>query len=652
MSVSACFMVLAILAMRAFFKKVPNYIKCILWGLVGLRLVLPFTFESVLSLIPSAQTFPVESIANDRPVIHTGLAHLNTYVNPIIEKGFADPKALSPMSIAHIASIIWLAGVLVMVLICAYTYIRLRFKLNTAVKFSDNVYKSEFVSSPFVLGIIKPRIYLPFSISEQENTLALSHEKAHIKRGDHLIKPIAYLVLSLHWFNPLVWLAYALLSRDIELACDEKVIESLGKEGRAEYSKVLLMASENKLSITACPLAFGETGVSKRIKNILSYKKPTFWAVAIAAVLCIFIGVCFLTSPHTLPNDESLLNYFVFGNEMAKQEIVHAIYCPKGDQTTSLIRIGNVQGPAVKSFLDRMEWYEIKKPKYSLPSPESVEFILDDDIRLQLYRRGVATVKYDDDIRYYRIKRSDYEYAVNLIKAGSMAAKGVLGVEDCVYMSPLSSYLPIPPYREYYIIDGNSLIHVSEETGETYSFNNIVWDWQESSKKELESLIELKIGAVKNFDAYDTKGVLKQRITQNKFLYKVGDRFWLASTYETPKGDTHAMSIFSLKPTDEGLWLLTWDDLLKKIEDKILSWSDIGVYSRIETGSGLYVYAFDISENWSLMVSSVDPPDFENENQINGWVILSNRNSREEISLNQITDKTVEQIELIRSQDE
>ena len=652
MSVSACFMVLAILAMRAFFKKVPNYIKCILWGLVGLRLVLPFTFESVLSLIPSAQTFPVESIANDQPVIHTGLAHLNTYVNPIIEKGFADPKAPSPMSIAHIASIIWLAGVLVMVLICAYTYIRLRCKLNTAVKFSVNVYKSEFVSSPFVLGIIKPRIYLPFSISEQENTLALSHEKAHIKRGDHLIKPIAYLVLSLHWFNPLVWLAYALLSRDIELACDEKVIESLGKEGRAEYSKVLLMASENKLSITACPLAFGESGVSKRIKNILSYKKPTFWIVALATALCILIGVCFLTSPHTLPNDESLLNYFVFADEIAKQEIVHAIYCPKGDQTTSLIRIGNVQGPAVKSFLDRMEWYEIKKPKYSLPSPESVEFILDDDIRLQLYRRGVATVKYNDDIRYYRIKRSDYEYAVNLIKVGSMAAKGVLGVEDCVYMSPLSSYLPIPPYREYYIIDGNSLIHVSEETGETYSFNNIVWDWQESSKEELESLIELKIGAVKDFDAYDTKGVLKQRITQNKFLYKVGDRFWLASTYETPRGDVHAMSIFSLKPTDEGLWLLTWDDLLGKIEDRVLSWSDIGVFSRKLTGSGLYVYAFDISETWSLMVSSGNPPDFEDETKIEGSVLLLNRKTGEELFLNEITDKTIEQIELIRSQDE
>lgn len=192
---------------------------------------------------------------------------------------------------------IWIFGMIALALYTAISYWRLRRKVDTAVRYEDNIFQSENVGSPFVLGIIKPKIYLPFKMDEQDMEHVVAHEQAHIRRKDHWWKPLGFLLLTIHWFNPLMWLAYVLLCRDIELACDEKVIKELGNEQRADYTQALVACSVNRRMIAACPLAFGEVGVKERVKSVMNYKKPAFWIIILAVIACVVVVVCFLTNP-------------------------------------------------------------------------------------------------------------------------------------------------------------------------------------------------------------------------------------------------------------------------------------------------------------------------------------------------------------------
>ena len=205
-------------------------------------------------------------------------------------------------NIMTILTIVWTIGILLLVAYTVISYWRLRRKVDTAVRYKDNIFQSENVKSPFVLGIIKPRIYLPFNMNGQDLEHVVAHEQAHIHRKDHWWKPFGFLLLTIHWFNPLVWLAYVLLCRDIELACDERVIKELGNEQRADYTQALVACSVNRRMIAACPLAFGEVGVKDRVKSVMNYKKPAFWGVVLAVIVCVFVAVCFLTNPVTKNN--------------------------------------------------------------------------------------------------------------------------------------------------------------------------------------------------------------------------------------------------------------------------------------------------------------------------------------------------------------
>jgi len=241
MSISASWLVLAILALRLAFKKAPKWVNVLLWGFVAVRLICPFSFESVLSLIPSAETISPEIMMSPAPTIHSGVPAINSVVNPLLTETFApDPVAsANPLQIwIPILSAIWLVGMAMMLLYTAVSYWRLRRKVSEAVILRDNIYQSENVASPFVLGIVKPKIYLPYNIDGQELSHVVAHEQAHICRRDHWWKPLGFLLLTAHWFNPLMWLAYVLLCRDIELACDEKVIKELGNEQRGDYKGI------------------------------------------------------------------------------------------------------------------------------------------------------------------------------------------------------------------------------------------------------------------------------------------------------------------------------------------------------------------------------------------------------------------------------
>lgn len=320
MSISASWLVLAVVILRLVLKKAPKRFRPVLWGIVGIRLLLPFSIESVFSLIPSAETISPDIMYAQAPTIHSGISVLNSAVNPVISESFApDPlTSANPLQIwIPVAAVIWAIGVAAMLIYLIVSSLRLRRQVQTAVLLQDHIYQSEHVASPFVLGLFRPGIYLPFHLSDKDMPHVIAHEQAHIKRRDHWIKPLGYLLLCVYWFNPVLWLAYLLLCRDIELACDERVIQDLGADQRADYSEALLSCSVPRRMIVACPIAFGEVGVKARVKNVLNYKKPAFWVIVVAVLSCIVVAVCFLTNPKS-SNTATLSDIYAHSYDVAE----------------------------------------------------------------------------------------------------------------------------------------------------------------------------------------------------------------------------------------------------------------------------------------------------------------------------------------------
>ena len=312
MSISASWIVLVVLVLRVLLRKAPKWISVLLWGIVAVRLIFPFQMESAMSLIPNAETISPQVLV-ESPEMNTEIPILNHALDSVFQESnvtVAPEKEINIMKMfVLVVSKVWFVGIFVMLAYTMVSYIRLKRKVGTAVLLQDNIFQSENIASPFVLGIIRPRIYLPFQMNEQDMKHVVSHEQAHIRRKDHLWKPLGFLILTIHWFNPLLWLGYILLCRDIELACDEKVIKEFDNEQKADYSQALLSCSVNRRMIAACPLAFGEVSVKDRVKTVLNYRKPAFWIIMVAILASVIVAVCFLTNPRTTLNEE--LSLFV-----------------------------------------------------------------------------------------------------------------------------------------------------------------------------------------------------------------------------------------------------------------------------------------------------------------------------------------------------
>lgn len=300
LSISASWLVLAILVLRRVFRPAPKRMICFLWALVALRLVCPISLESALSLIPSAQTLPPEILDTATPQIDSGIQAINSAVNPVLSQSLAPTPGASvnPTQIwSVILAWVWAAGVAVMVFYALLSSWRLKRRVATATLLWENIKQSERADTPFVLGLIHPMIYLPYGIKEEDLEYVIAHERAHIQRKDHWWKPLGFALLCVYWFNPLLWLAYVLLCRDIEGACDEKVIEEMGLGHRRGYSIALFHCGVRRKSVAACPLAFGEVGVKERIKRVMDYQTPARWIVAVSFIACAAAAVCFLTNP-------------------------------------------------------------------------------------------------------------------------------------------------------------------------------------------------------------------------------------------------------------------------------------------------------------------------------------------------------------------
>lgn len=300
LSISASWLILAVLVLRVVLKKAPKWVMPLLWGVVALRLVCLFSIESALSLIPSAETIPSEIVTETREPVLYEQATLDIVTNPTLPSAAEVPVGVSRQQAQvdfNIYSVLWLVGMAALLVHALVSAGKLKRKLATAILLRDNIYESEFVDSPFVFGVVKPNIYLPMHMDEGTAAYVIAHEHAHLARRDHWWKVLGYLVLALHWFNPLVWVAYILFCRDIELACDEKVVKGLDGAARPDYSQALLSCAAPKRAVAACPLAFGEGNIKTRVKSALHYKKPAFWVAAAAVLAVVIVAVCFLTNP-------------------------------------------------------------------------------------------------------------------------------------------------------------------------------------------------------------------------------------------------------------------------------------------------------------------------------------------------------------------
>ena len=353
LSISASWLVLAVLALRLVLRRAPKWVNVLLWGIVALRLMLPFSIESAVSLIPSAETVSPAAVQFDpAPTITSGVSVIDNAVNPSLSEHFsAVPTAsVNPLYVwTEIAGWVWLIGLGAMLLYALVSYLRLRRRVSVSLPIQDHIYLCDAISSPFILGVVKPRIYLPSGLDEVQRQNVLAHEQAHLARRDHWWKPLGFALLAVYWFNPVLWLAYALLCRDIELACDERVIRTMDESAVKTYSTVLLACSMLRKAAITCPLAFGEVGVKERVKNALHYKKPAFWVVAASVAVCVVVAVCFLTNPPTDTDAAGLVGFH-------REQVTYADVTDASDARPSNVQLTAEETDAVYALLDTLQY--------------------------------------------------------------------------------------------------------------------------------------------------------------------------------------------------------------------------------------------------------------------------------------------------------
>ena len=576
MSISASWLVLAVLLLRFALKKAPKWVNVLLWGIVAVRLAFPFSIESALSLIPSAETVPMDIEMAVQPTINSGVPVINSMVNPMLSS-FAPPQdvltSANPLQIwIPIFSILWIAGIAALLLYTVVSYWRLRRKVSEAVILRDNIFQSENVASPFVLRVFRPKIYLPYNMGGQDLNHVVAHEQAHIRRRDHWWKPLGFLLLTIHWFNPLMWLAYVLLCRDIELACDEKVIKVLGNEQRADYTQALVACSVNRRVIAACPLAFGEVGVKERVKSVMNYKKPAFWVVVLAVIACVVVAVCFLTNPMGFQFDEAThtivsANHFDMRNagdavavEMNSAQISELSSRLAGVKNTKKSDEygGFTPGYQISALLEDGTYIRISG--YSLSDNDMV------DIEWNGERYVVADGEFQDYLSRICVG-GDVSDAT--IEAGRIIGYSALYSEELI-----NEAFNVAEREFYQRFDNCTLTELRYDEEIENRYADIQMNWWNNNGQELITVY---------------------------------------STFETSKDSSGACVWYLVRTKDKKSWeYATWEHLGKSISlnDVImlsqkgyeLTWADFEQFKYVETGSGLYIRVYEINEMYELWI--------------------------------------------------
>lgn len=546
MSISASWLVLAILVLRLVLKKAPKWVNVLLWGIVAVRLICPFTIESALSLIPSTQTIPMNIEMAAKPAIDSGVEVVNSMVNPMIAASFTPNPAASanPLQIwIPLAAVIWFFGMVLMMSYTVISYWNLCRKVDTAVIYKNNIYHSENVSSPFVLGILKPRIYLPYSMDGKNLDHVVAHEQAHIRRKDHLWKPLGFLLLTVHWFNPLMWLAYVMLCRDIELACDEKVIAKLANEQRADYTEALVACSVNRRMIAACPLAFGEVGVKDRVKSIMNYQKPAFWIIVTALVLCVVVAVCFLTNPL----EDSWI------------KVTH----------------GAASVELECNFASPINAYAIYEDIYESGELVSSEAIVFDNFQ----NEGGATPR-----------RTTLSLSVQPVN--SVGRDGYTGELSLNYggsgIAHMTRKLPKEHYTDY--------VHVVTEQG------NRIFKKQTLTTGDNVTLYSIVLST--DLLGIDHKSLVVS--AQNNTLPQSKDTVVIYRLVTSENGEEFS-SVNSSVPSVSGQTLSLNDVIILSQKGYDLTWADFEQFKYIETGFGLYIRRYEINDLFHFSIGGAGP---------------------------------------------
>lgn len=301
MSLTASYVILFVILIRLPLKKAPKIISYALWAVVAFRLIIPFSFESIFSLLPrniNTTTIPQDIVYQQNPQINSGIESVNSFINGMLPAPTIG-ASVNPLEIyTQIGTYIWVLGMMALLVYSLVSILLLRRQLKNARLIRQNIYEAENLKTPFVLGFVRPKIYLPVGLSVEERRYILLHEHTHIRRYDHIIKPFALFILSIHWFNPLVWVAFILMS--MELSCDERVLKELVVDIKKSYANSLLSLAAGRDILNGGPLAFGEGNVKLRIKNVLNYKKPKFWVIVSAVIMVVGVCVGLITNPQTI----------------------------------------------------------------------------------------------------------------------------------------------------------------------------------------------------------------------------------------------------------------------------------------------------------------------------------------------------------------
>lgn len=300
-AIVASWLIVAILILRLVLKRVPKWIHCLLWGLVAIKLLVPVNIESPVGVLPNTKPIPRDITVVEVPSVDTGISDIDENINFVLADNLSRDNiqfvTVTPMGVyMYIASLIWIAGMIIMLTYFVISFLAIRRRVSASIRIDNNIYECDDIASPFILGLIAPKIYLPSGLASNVKDCVIAHENTHISRRDFLWKPIGFAILAVYWFNPLCWISYILLCRDIEYACDEKATKDREDSWRADYCQALLDCSVQKKMITACPVAFGEVSVKERIRKVINYKKPAFWGIVAAMVVCVVVAVCFMTS--------------------------------------------------------------------------------------------------------------------------------------------------------------------------------------------------------------------------------------------------------------------------------------------------------------------------------------------------------------------
>ena len=587
MSISASWLVLTVLILRIVMKNTPRWANVLLWGIVAIRLICPFRVESALSLIPSAETISPEIMMDWTPEISTGIGSLDRVVNPVITSTFA-PEPLSsanPLQILiPLAATLWCVGVLIMLLYTGISYWRLRRKVSEAVILRDNIYQSENVASPFVLGVIKPKIYLPYKMDEQDLGHVVAHEQAHIQRRDHWWKPLGFLLLTIHWFNPLMWVAYILLCRDIELACDEKVIKEMGNEQKANYTQALVACSVNRRMIAACPLAFGEVGVKERVRSVMNYKKPAFWVIMISVIACIVVAVCFLTNPKERvqdlmkPGTAWISEEYQLFFAMDEDNIIEGTFTDQNEDTT--ISVGYRLAGKYNAVFDiyRGDWKTAQKSSEApllagMLKAQNGTLVL--EVEQDSVGLGVKQIVFSEtDAEQSDMSAATPGKTYLYEKEGIMGSFTITLYDDgtfTYYEGMASSYLAFGTWKQ----EGDTITLTDDGHGGYGLVNHF--------KRDGDDLI---------FIADDSDNFVYVKVQDGERFHCTGEAFKQADA-PAQLGGNQTLSLN--------------DVIMLSQKGYDLTWSDFDQYKYIETGSGLYIRVYEINEMYELWIGGAGP---------------------------------------------